>query len=202
MMKRHGVSTVLLAVALLCVSAKIVSAQDWLWGLAYGFATPTGNTKDFADDFSWRNFTVEARRINENRTNSLGLNASWNVFFEKSNRTSVLPSVPGSVTGTQYRYINSWPVLLSAHHYFGHPYRMRPYVGINLGGYIIEERVEIGLIAAHETNLHFGGAPEIGITYPRGNQIWWLGARYHAIMKSGHVPDQNYVTVSLGVTSH
>jgi hypothetical protein len=201
-MKRNTFHLALLVTGLLLVSRGTASAQDWLWGLAYGFATPTGNTKDFADDFSWRNFTVEARRINENRTNSLGLNASWNVFFEKSNRTSVLPNVPGSVTGTQYRYINSWPVLLSAHHYFGHPYRPRPYVGINLGGYIIEERVEIGLIAAHETNLHFGGAPEIGITYPRGNQIWWLGARYHAIMKSGHVPDQNYLTVSLGVTSH
>ena len=201
-MKRNGLLVAILTGVLLFAARGSASAQDWLWGLAYGFAVPAGNTQDFADDFSWRNFTVEARRIDENRNMSFGFNASWNVFFEKSNRTSVLPNVPGSVTGTQYRYLNSWPLLVSAHHYFGHPYRPRPYVGINLGGYIIEERIEIGLVAAHETNLHFGGAPEIGITYPRGNQIWWLGARYHAIMKAGNVPDQNYLTVSLGVTSH
>jgi hypothetical protein len=201
-MKRYAFNIALLVAALLLGSQKSASAQEWLWGLAYGFAAPTGNTKEFANDFSWRNFTVEARRINEDRNMSFGFNASWNVFFEKSNRTSVLPNVPGSVTGTQYRYINSWPILLNAHHYFGHPYKPRPFIGLNLGAYIIEERVEIGLVAAHETNVHLGGAPEVGFAFPRGNQIWWLSARYHATLKAGNVPEQNYFTVSLGVTTH
>jgi hypothetical protein len=201
-MKRRTLCLAILVAGLLVLSRGSASAQQWLWGLSYGFATPTGNTKDFADDFSWRNFSVEGRRIDENRAMSLGLVASWNVFFEKTDRTSVLPNVPGHVTGTQYRYINSWPILVNAHHYFGHPYRARPFIGINLGAYIIEERVEIGLVAAHETNVHFGGAPEIGFSVPRGNQIWFVNARYHATLKAGNVPEQNYVTVSLGVTSH
>jgi len=195
--------TLLLAVfGSLLVSAGTASAQDWLWGLSYGFSVPTGNTKDFADDFSWRNLNLEGRRIDENRKMSLGFLASWNVFFEKGNRTSELLSVPGSVTGTQYRYINSWPILANAHHYFGRPYSARPYIGVNLGAYVIEARTEIGLVAVHETNVHFGGAPEVGLAVPRGNQIFFVNARYHAIMKSGNVPQQNYLAVSLGVHSH
>ncbi|HET9235368.1 MAG TPA: hypothetical protein VFP10_14640 [Candidatus Eisenbacteria bacterium] len=202
MMKRHLVRLFVLVPGMLLVLAGSAAAQEWLWGLSYGFSVPTGNTKDFTDDFSWRNINLEGRRIDENRKMSLGLIASWNVFFEKSNRTSELLSVPGSVTGTQYRYINSWPILANAHYYFGEPYGVRPFVGINLGAYIIEARTEIGLVAAAETNVHFGGAPEIGLAVPRGHQIWFLNARYHAIMKAGNVPSQNYLAVSLGVTTN
>jgi hypothetical protein len=198
-MKRILVTLAVLA--LLLGSRGNAFAQDWLWGVSYGFAAPTGNTKDFTNDFSWRNFGVEGRRINEARTMSIGLSASWNVFFEKTNETTALPNLPGHVTGTQYRYTNAWPILVNAHHYFGQPYRVRPFIGINVGAYIIEVRDEIGLVAAAETNVHFGGAPEIGFTVPRGRQIWFMNARYNVTTRAGNVPEQTYVTVSVGATA-
>ena len=198
-MKR--ILTTLALLALLLGSHRNASAKDWLWGASYGFAVPTGNTKDYTNEFSWRNFGVEGRRINEARTMSIGLSASWNVFFEKTTATSTLLNVPGHITGTQYRSINSFPILINAHHYFGRPYRARPFIGINVGAYIMEVRDEIGLVALSETNVHFGGAPEIGFTVPRGHQIWFVNGRFNATTRAGSVPEQNYFTVSLGVTS-
>ena len=192
----------LAAAALVLLTHGSARAQDWVWGASYGFAVPTGKTKDFADDFSWRNVTIEGRRVERGSNISFGLTASWNVFFEKTTETSELPGFPGHVTGTQYRYINSFPILANGHYYFGRPYKPRPFVGLNIGAYIIEERVEIGLLAAHETNWHFGGAPEIGIAIPHGHQTIFVNARYHATTAAGHVPDQDYVTVSLGLTAH
>jgi hypothetical protein len=188
--------------ALLAFSAGSVSAQEWIWGASYGFAVPTGNTQDFADDFSWRNISIEGRRVDHEKNISFGLTASWNVFFEKTVRTSELPGLPAHVTGTPYRYYNSWPILLNAHKYFGQPYKVRPFVGLNLGAYIIDERIEVGLVAAHETNVHFGGAPEIGIAVPHGRQTVFLNARYHGTTAAGNVGQQNYLTVSLGVSMY
>jgi len=75
-------------------------------------------------------------------------------------------------------------------------------VGLNLGAYIIDERIEVGLVATHETNVHFGGAPELGIAVPHGRQTIFLNARYHATTAAGNVADQNYFTLSLGVSMY
>ena len=38
-------------------------AYDWFWGVTYGLAVPSGNTKDYIDNVNWRNFTLEGRKL-------------------------------------------------------------------------------------------------------------------------------------------
>lgn len=177
-------------------------AQEWRWGVAYGFAAPVGNTREFADDFSWRNISIEGRRVFPDRNMSVGLTASWNVFAEDGYRTSQLPGVDGALSGYQYRYTNAFPLYLNAHYYLGRPYGPRPFVGLNLGTIIMDERIEVGLVAVSETNWHLAGAPEVGVVIPHGRQTWFLSGRYHAAAAAGSFSNQGYFTLSLGLTGY
>ena len=38
---------------------------------------------------------------------------------QKEHSTTQLTDLSGAVTGTQFRYLNIWPLLANAHYYFG-----------------------------------------------------------------------------------
>jgi hypothetical protein len=77
---------------------------------------------------------------------------------------------------------------------------MRPYVAANVGAYIIEQRLDIGLYSIHETNLHFGLGPEAGIAIPLQEHLAaFLNSRYNYAFSAGSVDDQSYVSFGIGV---
>ncbi len=58
-------------------------AQQWFWGMEYMVSSSSGDTKDFANQFSWRNFGIEGRyQLKDNI--SAGLYFAWNVFAEQT----------------------------------------------------------------------------------------------------------------------
>jgi hypothetical protein len=64
----------------------------------------------------------------------------------------------------------------------------------------MEHRLEIGLFALEETNLHFGFAPEAGIAIPvQPNVAAVLSGRYNYALSAGLVDDQTYLSIGLGV---
>jgi hypothetical protein len=192
---------VVLTVLLLMGAASAAHAQAWFWGLSYGFAIPSGDTKDFVNSTSWRNVSVEGRRMNLMGNKSVGLSFAWNVFNESGVRTSEIPGVPGAITGDQYRYINTFPMLVNGDIYFGQQGGMRPFVGLNAGVYYTEYRLEIGLSAFEENKWLFGGAPEVGVVLPTGQTRMFFLARYHLTTSSGDIPSQQYFQLSVGLAS-
>ncbi|HEY9016010.1 MAG TPA: hypothetical protein VIM84_13230, partial [Gemmatimonadales bacterium] len=102
--------------------------------------------------------------------------------------------------GDQFRYVNSFPVLANVSYFFGKEGGTRPYVAANVGTYIMEHQLEIGLYALHETNWHFGFGPEAGIAIPvRPDLAAVLSSRYNYALSAGNVDDQSYVSFGLGV---
>jgi len=192
---------VLLTAVLLVGAAGAAQAQTWFWGLTYGMSVPSGDTKDFVSKTSWRNVSLEGRRVDLMGKKSVGLSFAWNVFNESGVKTSQLPGVPGAVTGDQYRYINTFPMLANADYYFGQQGGTRPFVGVNLGVYYTEYRLEIGLAAVEDNAWLFGGAPEVGIIFPTGMTKAFLLARYNITTKSGDIPSQQYFQLSIGLAS-
>ena len=50
-------------VAMPLLFASEAEAQgDWWWGVTYNVSVPSGNTKDFIDNTSWRGASLEARK--------------------------------------------------------------------------------------------------------------------------------------------
>ena len=176
-------------------------AYDWFWGVTYGLAVPMGDTKDYINDTSWRNFGLEGRKMEYGKNYSFGLSFGWSVLDEIEHTTQEFNDRSGAVTGTAFKYLNIWPLLANAHYYFGGQGRNSAifWAGLNAGAYVIEQRTEMGFVAIQETNWHFGGAPEIGIGFPlQGTNLFFL-ARYNLTTSAGNVSSQQYLTVSVGL---
>lgn len=188
----------LMAFVLLFAALDVGSAeaQTW-WALTYQPAVPLSNTKDFTDNVAWRGIGVDFKRqVKPNLT--VGLSAGWQVFDQQTDE--VVSAFGVDLSGDQFRYVNSWPILANASYFFGTEGHARPYLAANVGTYIMEHRLEVGLYAIEETNWHFGFAPEAGIAIPvRPNVAAVLNSRYNYALAAGSVDDQSYVTFSLGL---
>lgn len=168
---------IIAAVAAAFCLAVPAQAQDWFWGATWGLSMADGATRDYISEESWRNFGLEGRKFVSPRT-SIGLSFNWTVLDEKTTETVVLPG--GALTGTQFRYINAFPLLLTGHKYFGDEERTMIFVGAGIGAYAVERRTEVGLIAVTTDSWHFGIAPEAGLILPLGWRAkGFVNARYH-----------------------
>lgn len=165
------------AICLVLAAATPAAAQDWFWGATWGMSIASGEAYDYISEESFRNFGIEGRKFVAPNT-SVGLSLNWSVFNEKTTEATEIPS--GAVWGTQFRYINAFPLLVTGHKYFGDPESRQLYVGVGVGAYAIERRTEVGLFAVDWDTWHFGLAPEVGFLFPMGWRAkGFLNARYH-----------------------
>jgi outer membrane protein W len=172
-------------------------AQEWLWGVEYMVSSSAGDTKDFVNDFSWRNFGVEGRNMVQDNV-SVGLYFGWNMFAEKSDSQIVFDETT-TVSGVHYRYVNAFPIMASAHYYLGRRRSIRPYIGTGLGIYYAENRLEIGSAAFQTRTWHLGVAPEVGIMIPLNwNARGMLTARYNYGLEAGGTK-LSYFTFGVGI---
>ena len=160
------IATALLTSALLATAA---SAQDYWFGVSYDTSMPLEDTKEFAGDFSWLGLSLEGRKMVRDNA-SVGFVFAWHEMDKEF--TGVDPVSPGlDVHSVQKRYINSFPMLVNGHYYFGQPGKPRLHVGLGLGAYLIERRTEVGALYVIDDDVwHFGIAPEAGIAWRVGWQ--------------------------------
>jgi hypothetical protein len=168
---------ILAVVCLVLLFAVPAAAQDWFWGATWGVALGDGATGEYIGNESLRNFGIEGRKFVSPKT-SVGLSFNWTVFNEKTTEATEIPG--GAVWGTQFRYINAFPLLLTAHKYIGDDESTMLYFGAGAGAYAVERRTEVGLFAVTTDSWHIGIAPEVGLIVPFGWRAkGFLNVRYH-----------------------
>lgn len=154
---------------LLTLLVSTVRAQDYYFGITYDTSMPLGDTKDFAGSFSWLGLSLEGRKIVRPDA-SVGFFFSWHEMDKETDEVTNVDEGT-DVQAAQKRYINSFPMMVTGHYYFGQRGRPRPFVGLGVGAYLIERRVDVGgLFYVDEDKWHFGLAPEIGVAWPAGWQ--------------------------------
>jgi hypothetical protein len=185
------------------------------WGYSYDVSLPMGDSKDFVGSgLSFRGFTIGGRKMIKKNV-SIGGSIGWHVFNDKMEDVETPfdftlifedeseDDISGSLTGTQFRYINSFPFMVNAHYYSNDPVRSSTtfYGGLSIGAMAIKNRVEVGVLAIDDTNWHLGIVPEIGI-FKRINTVYYInaGLRYNHAFSSGDVK-HSYLNFSLGVFS-
>ena len=152
------------ALVLLMFGTGYSQKEQWYGAFTYSVSIPTGDTKSFVEEISWRGIGLDYRYMID-RTYSVGLNFGWNVFYERAeNKTTQTEN--GAVTGTSDRTINAFPIMANIHYYFGERKSIRPYVGLNAGGYVMLQRFEIGVFAWERDSWEWGIAPEAGVVIP------------------------------------
>ncbi|WP_422358544.1 hypothetical protein [Reichenbachiella sp.] len=160
------------------------SAQMSVFKIDWNVGIPMGDMSDFIEDESYRGVRIGGRAwIYDNF--SVGGEGGWQVFNDKWTGTQ---NVDGNVdvSGTQFRYMNIYPLMANMHFYLGEDGGVRPYIGTNAGVTFINTRTEIGLWAVSETSTHFSIAPEIGTFIPVGVAGAGLniGGRYDMAFKT------------------
>lgn len=187
----------LLGVAVFCLlGAGSLHAQSW-YAFTYQPAQPLSNTQDFTSTFGWRGIGLDWRsQVKPNF--ALGLSFAWQVFDEQTDE--VVSAFGVDLSGDQFRYVNSFPMLANATYYFGNPGGLRPFLGANVGAYVMQHRLDVGLYTIEETNVHFGFGPEAGLAIPiRPALAAVLNTRFNYALSAGSVDDQSYLSFGLGL---
>ena len=154
------------ALVLLMFGTNYPQKQQWYGAFTYSVSIPTGDTKEFIDEVSWRGVGLDYRyTINHEMT--VGLFFGWNVLYERTEEVIDLgTNPPGAISGTQLRTINAFPIMVNAHYYFGERKSIRPYVGLSAGGYYMLQSYEIGIFLWENDQWQWGIAPEAGVVIP------------------------------------
>jgi hypothetical protein len=184
-------------VALLVAAPARADIPPTLVGVSYQLSIPIGNTANYTPPVSWRGIGLDVATFIRGDL-AVGLAFGWNVFF--NNTTSTIRFNNTDITGNQDRALNVWPTLVNARWFpkISSNRDIQPYIGANIGGYIIEQYLAIGLTAVQQTHYHFGLAPEIGVFFQNPVGAIFLNARYNMAFASGGVPFQQFLSFSLG----
>jgi hypothetical protein len=174
-------------------------AQTSLFTIGYSTALPLGETGDYIDKFSWRGISIEQRYFIE-RDLSVGFYIGWNVLNQKlENHTVTFDN--GVLYGTQYRYINTWPILAIVHYHFMYESTVRPYVGTGLGIYSVNKQTEMGLYYDQTKSWQFGLQPEVGLWFDAAPGVnLMIAAKYNYAFKSQKGDPLSFLNFNFGLS--
>jgi hypothetical protein len=207
MKKRHGFIKRMALLFLTLVLFHPLKAQTKVLGiLTYDVSFPFGTTKEFsAENMGWRGMSGELRCFLKPNL-SASLYFGLHLFYGNIKETLAIDlkdKFQGAITGNQFRYVNSIPLMLGVHYYTGKDYKTQAFFGLNAGVIGIEEKVDIGLFSLKDLEWHFGCAPEIGLIKSLGYNAHIIASiRYHYAFGAGHSlsgPSSKHSYLSLNV---
>ncbi|MBX2964042.1 MAG: hypothetical protein KF687_16130 [Cyclobacteriaceae bacterium] len=189
-----------IVIALLIVLTSAVKAQHFSsFRMHYDVAVPLGDFSDYIDRASWRGVSIDSRwEVNPKVT--AGFNLGWQVFSQRfDNVTEVLSSGRTTVNGTQFRFVNTYPMQVNAHYYLGEEYSIRPWAGLSVGTAFTDQRTQVGFIEIKDTSWSFALTPQVGIDIPvdSNNTCFTFNVRYNYF--SQNTVSHNYSFLIFGV---
>ncbi|MEA1896559.1 MAG: outer membrane beta-barrel protein [Bacteroidota bacterium] len=188
---------------LIAISALLVSlnsfGQEFYTNMTYDMSVPVGSTSDFISKTSFRGFTFNLGRFVTNEI-AIDLRFSWNTFYEARDfETYTIGDGTTSLTGKQFRYINSFPLTAGARYVMNPSSTFSPYFAAGLGAYKINERVDMGIYYNEDRIWHFGFYPEIGLFYDFAYNVGLnIYARYDYALKTKDASSYSYIAFGVG----
>lgn len=176
-----------------------VMAQDNFFGITYNTALATGETKDFIDDYSWGALGLEWKKMTSDNV-SIGLNISWQIFSQKlPNETIEVPDTKLTLSGTQLRYYNYFPINLTGSYFFNPEGKVIPFIGGGAGLYRVLKRFDISGFVFEDNTWNFGFYPEVGVMIPTGGTAdFFVNSKYHYILPAGGGQTHSYLNINVG----
>ena len=183
--------------ALALLAAGQLAGQS-IMRLTYTTSAPVGTTKDYISEFSWLGIMFEPGKFVKDNL-SVGLSFGWTVLDEETADPVQIGDAVGA-QGTQFRYLNVFPVMAGLQLHKGNPRGGSLYLGLNAGTYFIERRTDFSVVSAIDDNWHFGVAPQLGVIFPLGYGRGHgnIDVRYHHAFEAGG-QEYDWVSFSIGV---
>ena len=187
-------------VAVLIWSISFGQGQEMLVSFNYNPATGYGDLNAFANGTSWKGWSIEGRKFLVDEV-SFGAYLGYNGFFEERDR-DLYDIDNTTINAKTWRYVYSLPILATAHYYVGEGV-VRPYLGLGVGLYYLEQEIQFGILRISEDYWKFGLAPELGFFIPFGvgsNVGTLLNAKFHQVFyNEGNIGNLNYINYNIGI---
>lgn len=163
----------------------------------YGPAIPLGGTGDYIENTSWRGIGMGFNSFVSDNV-SVGLDISWLIFTEALNDEAIEYNRL-TISGNQYRYINTVPILLTFKGYLGTG-DLKPFAGFGIGTSWTEKLTEIGTYSIQETDWQFNIAPEIGVAYAVTPSLApYFKVKYSYAAESRDLQSISYISFTVGL---
>lgn len=181
------------------ISTSAMSAQSY-WSIQYNMGFPHGASKDFTDNTSFRGLTLEGKTFTNDNW-AFGGFAAWNVFSNDV-KDGDLSYDNKLVSGHQYRYLNSAPVMLTASYYptMKDEGIIKPFITMGLGTIYQENSIELGTHTYYSDGWMFGLAPEVGVNIALTEAVDVVASyRYTYGFETSRVDALSYSNINLGL---
>jgi outer membrane protein W len=162
--------SLLLLLAIGVASQAQKAASDWyqrnMMTLNWQFASPTN--PDYLSNTSWVGGNFEFRHF-VNKKISVGAGLSWN-SFEQYFEPQVYEKPDGSQAfyTDMVRQVYTLPLYANVHYYFDGGAKIKPYVGLGIGGQYSEQSAYYNVFVSESNNWGFAVRPEVGAMYKLG----------------------------------
>jgi hypothetical protein len=192
----------IIATLLILLVAANAFGQTKITVLSYQMSVPDQNLEEYINETSFRGVGFDGRWFAGGSSFTGGISLAWHVFNKSTDGTIEFPN--GALTGKQNRYINSFPIMLTGHLYFGNKNRLWMFIGGGVGTYYIIQRFEAGVHSIEESAWHLGAYPEFGLQIPLSEADFFINGKYNYAFEAGESVtgdklDLAYWTVSVGL---
>ena len=166
--------------------------------ISYPIAFPAGDLSDYISNTSFRGINIEFGK--EVKPNVIAeIETGWNVFYQEV-PDQVYKDGTASISGKQFRYTNSVPILAGAKWILKSKNNLVPYAGLGLGTMYSDRSTDFGLYRISTDAWQFCLRPELGVTFKsRNGPSAMLGVKYYASFNSSDLDGQSFLTVNIGV---
>lgn len=174
-----------------------LSAQS-LSTTSYSIGIPTGNLGEYIDKASFRGIAFDYRKLVQPNL-GVGFYTGWNVFYqEKPYDTYTIRNQ--SLSGRQYRYTNSVPLMFATDYYFKPGSDLNPFIGAAVGGVYTQRATDMGIYRWEEDAFSFGLTPQVGFYYKVSTFSGIsFSAKYNMAFKAGDFEQgQNFLSLNIG----
>ena len=176
-----------------------VVAQENLSSLQYSMGFAVGDFGDFIGRASFRGATFDyTKKLNLNV--GVGFEVGWNVFYEDLDYDTYTEGT-ASISGKQYRYCSTVPILVTANYYMKPSELLTPFAGLGIGTMYSSNELDMGIYALTEDVWHFVLRPEIGVLVNISSSTdLYVSGKYYSAFETEDIATRNYITANIGLS--
>jgi hypothetical protein len=184
---------IFLLIAALCMQGLLPRSASSLF---YPMAFPAGDLSDYISNTSFRGINLEfGKQVKPNVI--VEIETGWNVFYQEA-PDQVYTEGTASISGKQFRYTNSVPILAGAKWILKSKNNLVPYAG-RVGHNVFRRSTDLDVCISTDA-WQFCKRPELGITFQgRNGPAAMLGVKYYSSFNSSDLDGQSFFTVNIGV---
>jgi hypothetical protein len=189
---------ILLSTLLVILIAEKVTAQKSMISLSYNVSVPTGNTADFIDQASGRGFVAEYHKF-INRNIAYGAELGHYTLYKRE-LEKVYTEGTASLSGVQYRYQQSYPIMVSGSYFAFTEGMLKSYGSLGVGMIAHNREIDMGIFGSQNTYWQFAVRPELGILIEPSEYVAFkIAAKYYQSFSGGGLSNQSNLGLNFGI---